>query len=112
LRNGYGLWLGQTHWVDYLLIPFMMVIFFSAYIAIFALPVALPMIVFTEYSEIRAPNFYAVAGVLTALAGLKIYLYLMRDTQFQAAWISIPPGLTGGLTYWAIAGRRAGAASG
>jgi hypothetical protein len=102
-----------TDAVGYLLLPFMMAIFFAVYIAIFALPAALPTIILTERKGVRSPLTYAATGAMAALIGCAIYVLVVEDAgSITAAWIFVAPGTVGGLTYWALAGRNAGIASG
>jgi hypothetical protein len=79
---------------------------------IFALPFALPVIAVVEWLGARSWIGYALAGIGVAMAGFIVLIAaeppdrtILNDYAFRAFLTS---GFFGGLTYWAIAGRRAG----
>jgi hypothetical protein len=104
----------------------------SMLIAIFAIPFTLLLaflpsaaaILYAEPREVRSPTAYALMGVLVsaiAFAGLVGFLawssgnitktWQPPTTIWQlafAAALVVLPGLCGGLTYWAKAGRHSG----
>lgn len=112
------------------------ILMLGAAIGFFALIPSLPVILRTERKQIRRMSFYAVAGALTGIVSFALYLTLMSSSlwwpwltgaprtaspSISASWpeairivlgwflMFVLPGLGGGLTYWLIAGRRAGA---
>jgi hypothetical protein len=86
-----------------------------------ALPAA-AIITFAELRDIRSPWFYAAMGVCAAAAvvlGVAVAILLTnggKATDWTATAVSLGgiilvfavPGVVGGLTYWAKAGRDAG----
>jgi hypothetical protein len=108
-------------------ITVLFVAFVSALVAALAL---LPAAVVTWYAEHRgkrSPLFYCGAGAVVALAALGIYVALLiwNDTSAErltsmggatnamaalafTSGIFVLAGVSGGLTYWGIAGRKAG----
>jgi hypothetical protein len=91
----------------------MMALVLATWIAIFALPTALAVLIATEQKGIRSPLFYTATGIFAALIGYAIYLLVLGDLAgITAVWILIAPGIVGGLIYWALAGRNAGMSSG
>lgn len=93
----------------------------SVYVGVFALPSTLPVIIYTERKGVRSPLFYGIAGAVSALVALGVYLVvfllagappkeIFRSAKLLAGWLVLfgVPGLAGGLTYWLIAGRTAG----
>ena len=84
-------------------------------VAVVALLPAMAIIIYAERRGIRSALFYGAAGaVVPQLVGV-VFLILMLSTNPQMdafavpVWVMIfgPPGLVGGIAYWAIAGRRA-----
>jgi hypothetical protein len=107
----------------------------SALIAVFAIPFtfllalmpAAAAVLYAETRSIRSPAGYTAMGILasaTAFAGLAGYL-AWSTGSITRVWsppatilqlvvgtaLVVIPGLCGGLTYWAIAGRYAGEAN-
>lgn len=93
----------------------------SVYVGVFALPSTLPVIIYTESRGVRSPLFHGIAGVVSALVALGVYLAvfllagappkeIFRSADLVAGWLVLfgAPGVVGGLTYWLIAGRTAG----
>jgi hypothetical protein len=85
----------------------------APWIALFAAAPALAGITFAETNKIAGAMFYAAVGLASAAAGF--FLQHTSETQgapgvFQAyALIAfLTAGITGGLVYWAVAGRYAG----
>ena len=80
-----------------------------------ALP-ALVLIVFAEAARMRSLLFYGVAGAVVGLAayfGSDISSRLENTTDVvpvgHALQLAAAAGIIGGLVYWLIAGRKAGA---
>jgi hypothetical protein len=81
--------------------------------AIFAFPFAILAVVVAEMWRVRSWLYYAVVGVLIAVAGF-IAEYLnevpgqpsIYNNYALAAFLTV--GTLGGLAYWLFAGRRAG----
>jgi hypothetical protein len=78
-------------------------------LAIAALP-ALILILYTEARSVRSISIYLGFGIVVSLLPL-LRAPLVETIGSVIAWQNLPvmiAGLIGGLTYWIIAGRRAG----
>ncbi len=81
--------------------------------AIFAFPFAIIAIGIAELSHVRSRIYYALVGIAIALGGFAA-AYLnevsgqpsILNGYALAAYLAV--GAAGGLTYWLVAGRRAG----
>jgi hypothetical protein len=81
--------------------------------AIFAFPFAIIAIGIAELSHVRSRIYYALVGIAIALGGFAA-AYLnevsgqpsILNGYALAAYLAV--GVAGGLTYWLVAGRRAG----
>ena len=75
-----------------------------------ALPGFIAMITYSERYKKHAPLWYALAGILTAL--LSTVLLSIIDGAFlfgvEPRWLGglVGGGMAGGLTYWAVTGRK------
>jgi hypothetical protein len=83
-------------------------------IGAFTLLPALAFIAVAEWTRIRAPVFYAIAGVAAAILAYILYLAFLSlpgttiGTVLGGLVFFGLPGLVGGLVYWGIAGRNTG----
>jgi hypothetical protein len=100
----------------------------SIFVSVLALLPSLAVSIYFERAGILSPTFYALAGMCIGLLVLGLYGLALAwgnspsdPAQPGDAPVSIasiiaagavivaPAGVTGGLTYWSIAGRTAGA---
>jgi hypothetical protein len=116
--------------VDFIEIAALFLSMVSGFVALFALIPTLAVGIYAERNGIRSPAFYAAAGAGIGLCALGLYALVLvlgagggiGDTfpsgdaatgffVFLAATVVAVAlaGIAGGLTYWAIAGRTAGA---
>jgi hypothetical protein len=83
-------------------------------IGVFTLLPALSFIAVAEWIKVRAPVFYAIAGVAAAILAYVLYLAFLSHpgSSIGAVLAGLVffglPGLVGGLVYWGIAGRSTG----
>ncbi|MEQ1712734.1 MAG: hypothetical protein ABL908_15220 [Hyphomicrobium sp.] len=91
----------------------MLALLAATHSAIFAAPFALIAAVIGEWQSIRSPMFYALAGVLIALAGFAAQY--SSETGAAASIANnyalkafLTAGFFAGLSYWIAAGRSAG----
>lgn len=81
--------------------------------AIFSAAFALLAAAFAEWQNLRGWLYYALTGVAIAAAGLMVQYSGEAPTQTilndYAVRAFMATGILAGLTYWFIAGRRAGA---
>ncbi|QCI64426.1 hypothetical protein [Phreatobacter stygius] len=93
----------------------------SVYIGVLALLPAAAIIAYAERRGLRSPLFYGGAGAVaavTVVGAVLLVLLLAGAPQrevfrgasplFRLLLLFAAPGLAGGLTYWLIAGRKAG----
>ncbi len=100
----------------------------SGFVAVLALIPTLIVGVYAERAGVRSPLFYAVAGAAIGLCVLALYGLGLIWGSSRPLSEALPPdaaiglpaivagaaavvafaGIAGGLTYWAIAGRKAG----
>jgi hypothetical protein len=121
-----GAQIGPVHF-DLLQITPVFVSIVSSLVAVLALPPAVAVSWYAERRGKRSAFFYGGAGAVVSLVALAIYaaLVIWNDTSPErfssmgeasdvaAAIVVITSvfviaGVAGGLTYWAIAGRKAG----
>ncbi|MBR2536692.1 MAG: OmpA family protein [Hyphomicrobium sp.] len=77
-------------------------------VATFAIPLALLVIWLGEIRRVRGLAFWLAAGGL--IAGISFATaYSLGESTLHALAAVIASGIVGGLTYWPVAGRRAGA---
>lgn len=87
-----------------------------AFISGYALLPAILLIAIAEAFSIRTVLYYAVAGAIAGLAifvslgGVDPSLLTVNGFTRRESEIMIGAGIVGGIAYWLIAGRRAGAA--
>jgi hypothetical protein len=100
--------------VDKLLLTFPI----ATHMALFAAPVALLAIAFSELRSIREWIYYALAGIVMSMIGF--FAQVSNESQGQTWSISannypllafITAGFIGGVVYWLYAGRHAGHAA-
>jgi hypothetical protein len=113
--------------LDFLKITAFFVSLVSSLVAVLALPAAAAVSWYAERRSKRSAFFYCGAGAMVSLVALGIYVALLiwNDTSAErfssmgeAAGVAaalavitsvfVIAGVAGGLTYWAIAGRKAG----
>jgi hypothetical protein len=96
-----------------LIVPLMLGGWFGFFVMIVAFVPALGFIAVAEAARVRAAWFYGSAGIVTAIVGSGWWLGPGRAGPAAAVpmeWgIVGAAGMIAGLTYWAIAGRTAGA---
>jgi hypothetical protein len=90
--------------------------FATSYVGAVAMAPAFVLIVLAEAARIRSFIYYGVAGALVGLAsyfGSNISLRLENTTDMppveHALQLAAAAGIIGGVVYWLIAGRKAGA---
>jgi hypothetical protein len=95
---------------------FVFAFFATSFVGATATLPALVLIVFSEAARMRSLLYYGVAGALVGLAayfGSDISARLENTTDVvpvgHALQLAAAAGIFGGLVYWLIAGRRAGA---
>ena len=98
-------------------VSFFIVSFFAtSFVGAVAMAPAFVLIVLAEAARIRSFIYYGVAGALVGLAsyfGSSISVRLENTTDVppveHALQLAAAAGIIGGVVYWLIAGRRAGA---
>ena len=98
-------------------VSFFIVSFFAtSFVGAVAMAPAFVLIVLAEAARIRSFLYYGVAGALVGLAsyfGSSISVRLENTTDVppveHALQLAAAAGIIGGVVYWLIAGRRAGA---
>jgi len=98
-------------------VSFFIVSFFAtSFVGAVAMAPAFVLIVLAEAARIRSLIYYGVAGALVGLAsyfGSSISVRLENTTDVppveHALQLAAAAGIIGGVVYWLIAGRRAGA---
>jgi hypothetical protein len=95
---------------------FVFAFFATSFVGAAAMLPALVLIVFSEIARMRSIIYYGVAGAVVGLAayfGSDISARLDNTTDMtpvgHALQLAAAAGIIGGLAYWLIAGRRAGA---
>lgn len=90
--------------------------FATSYIGTVAMAPALLFIILAEALRIRSFIYYGIAGALVGLAsyfGSNVSMQLENTTDVtpvgHALQLAAAAGIIGGVVYWLIAGRRAGA---
>ena len=77
---------------------------------VLAFPVWLICVIACEINNARQLRWYALAGAIAALFPL-LFFGLLFEMASRSLWLLpslVMIGLAGGVTYWAIAGRKAG----
>jgi len=95
---------------------FVLAFFATSFVGLTATLPALVLIVFSEATRMRSLLYYGVAGAVVGLAayfGSDISARLENTTDVvpvgHTLQLAAAAGIIGGLVYWLIAGRRAGA---
>jgi hypothetical protein len=95
---------------------FMFAFFATSFVGAAATLPALVLIVFAETARMRSLLYYGIAGAVVGLAayfGSDVFGRLENTTDVvpvgHALQLAAAAGIIGGLVYWLIAGRRAGA---
>ena len=97
---------------DFLPTMLLMVLIFGVFAAVFALPVTLPLILFSEWFGKRTAILFGAAGLIAGGIYVGLFFITPKYADIARDWpamlgMTIGAGLSG-LVYWYIAGRHAG----